>query len=94
VPVTIFGTITDPDPACTIESAKYAVKDEYGKVQPSGPVTLDSVGAYRFTVLLEASRFGTDPDGRLYTITVGALKHGGKKGSGTARVIVPHDHRR
>ena len=38
MPVTASGTITDT--GCTIKTAAYAVKDEYGEVQPSGPVTL------------------------------------------------------
>lgn len=89
VPVTVSGTITEP--GCTITSAAYAVKDEYGEVQPSGPVRLGAGGAYSFTVLLQASRLGSDLDGRLYTITVEASNNAGKTGSQAGRVIVPHD---
>jgi FG-GAP-like repeat len=88
-PVTVFGTITDP--GCTITSAAYAVADEYGEIQPSGVVTLRAGGVYSFTVLLQASRLGTDLDGRLYTITVSASNNAGKTGSQAGPVIVPHD---
>ena len=76
--ITVSGTITDT--GCTVTSTAYAVTDEYGEVQPSGPVTLGSGGAYSFTVLLQASRLGTDLDGRLYTVTVSASNSAGKKG--------------
>jgi hypothetical protein len=89
VPVTVSGTITDT--GCAITGAAYAVTDEYGQVQPSGPVTLGAGGAYSFTVLLQASRLGTDLDGRHYTITVSASNNAGKTESQTGSVIVPHD---
>jgi hypothetical protein len=89
VPVNVSGTITDT--GCTVTSAAYAVTDEYGEIQPSGPVTLGPGDAYSFTVLLQASRVGTDLDGRLYTITVSASNNAGKTGSQAGSVIVPHD---
>jgi len=89
MPVSVSGTITDT--GCTVTSAAYAVKDEYGEVQPSGPVTLGAGGAYSLTVLLQASRLGSDSDGRLYTITVSASNNAGKTGSQAGPVIVPHD---
>lgn len=91
VQVTLSGTITDS--SCTVTSAAYAVTDEYGRVQPSGPVTLGLGGAYSLTVILQASRLGTDRDGRLYTITVSAGNNAGKTGSQATAVIVPHDQR-
>ena len=90
VPVTVSGRITDS--GCSATSASYAVIDEYGEIQPSGPVTL-SAAAYSFTVLLPASRLGTDLDGRLYTITVSASNNAGKTESQVGAVIVPHDRR-
>jgi len=89
VPVTVSGTITDT--GCTVTTAVYAVKDEYGEMQPSGPITLGDRGAYSFTVLLQASRLGNDLDGRLYTVTVSASNNAGKTGSQASAVIVPHD---
>jgi hypothetical protein len=91
VSVTISGTITDTGSGCTIKTAAYAVKDEYGEVQPSGPVTPGAGGNYSFTILLQASRLGADIDGRLYTVTVSATNNGGKTGSQAGTVIVPHD---
>lgn len=89
VPVTVSGTITDT--GCTVTNAAYAVKDEYGEVQPSGPVSLGPRGAYSFAVLLQASRLGTDIGGRLYSITVTASDNAGNAGSHATPVIVPHD---
>lgn len=91
VQVTISGTVTETGSGCTIKAAVYAVKDEYREVQPTGPVTLGAGGAYRFTVWLQASRLGTDLDGRLYTVTVSASNNAGKTGSQAAAVTVPHD---
>jgi sugar lactone lactonase YvrE len=91
VPVTVSGKITDT--GCTVTTAAYTVTDEYGRVQPSGPVTVGAGGAYSFTVLLQASRLGTDLNGRLYTVTVGSTNNAGKIGSKVATVTVPHAQR-
>lgn len=88
-PVTVSGTITDT--GCTIASATYAVTDDYGQLQPSGPVMVGAGGTYSFTVLLQASRLGRDSNGRLYTVGVSATNNAGKTGSQVAVVIVPHD---
>jgi len=93
VPVTVSGTITDTGSGVNVNSAAYAVKDEYGKVQPHGAITLGPGGAYSFTILLQASRLGTDLDGRRYTVTVRARDNAGNGGSKTSVVTVPHDHR-
>jgi hypothetical protein len=92
VPVTLSGTITDT--GCNVTSAAYAVTDEYGHVQPSGAVTLGAGGAYSFTVLLQASRLGTDLAGRLYTVSVRASNNASKTGSQVATITVPHDEGR
>jgi hypothetical protein len=89
VPVTVSGTTTNT--GCTITSATFAVTDEYGKVQPSGPVTLGPQGTYGFIVWLQASRLGRDLDGRQYTVTVSATNNGGNTGSQSGTVVVPHD---
>jgi len=70
VPVTISGTITDTGSGVNVNSAAYAVKDEYGKVEPKGALSLGSGGTYSFTLLLPASRLGTDIGGLHYTVTV------------------------
>jgi hypothetical protein len=91
VPVTVSGTITDASTGCNVRTAAYEVTDEYAEVQPSGTVTLGLGGTYTFTVWLEASRIGTDLDGRLYTVTVSASNNVGKTGSQAATIVVPHD---
>lgn len=90
-PVTVSGTITDTDSGVNPTTAAYAVQDEYGQVQPHGPITLGPGGAYSFTVLLQASRLGTDLNGRSYTIIVGAKDNAGNSGTKTSMVTVPHD---
>jgi hypothetical protein len=86
-PVTISGVITDLSPT----TATYKVVDEYGKVQPSGKVTIGANGAFSFVVKLEAYRDGTDADGRVYTITVTATDSVGLSSSKSVTVLVPHN---
>lgn len=74
-----------------VNSATYAVKDEYGKVQPHGAIVLGSGGAYLFSVSLQASRLGTDLNGRRYTVTIQAKDNAGNTGSNTIAVTVPYD---
>ena len=91
VPVTISGTITDTDSGVNLSSGSFAVSDEYGTVQPAGPFTINPDGTYLFTVNLEASRRGSDKDGRQYTISVFAKDNAGNLGSSSIIVTVPHD---
>jgi glycosidase len=91
VPVTVSGSITDSLSGVDTSTAAYAVQDEYGQIQPSGPVTLGSGGSYSFVVSLQASRQGGDQDGRQYTITVSARDLAGNLGSAATTVTVPHD---
>jgi len=67
------------------------VKDSYGLVEPSGPVSLAPNGTYSFTISLEARRDGHDKNGRLYTISVSVQDSAGNASSSTTAVIVPHD---
>jgi len=91
VPVTISGAITDSLSGVDPSTAAFAVVDEYGQVQPSGPVTLGAGGSYSFTISLQASRNGNDKDGRHYTITVSAKDLAGNLGSASKVVTVSHD---
>ena len=91
VSVTVSGTITDSLSGVNPITAAFAVVDEYGSVQPHGPVHLGPGGNYSFTVLLQASRNGNDTNGRLYTITVSAQDLAGNLGSAATTVTVPHD---
>ena len=88
VPVTVTGTIKDPDSTFT---ASFHVVDEYGTAQPRGTITVKSDGTYSFTVLLQASRLGTDLDGRQYTIFIDALDPSGNTSELKIGVTVPHD---
>jgi hypothetical protein len=91
VPVTISGSIADSLSGVNPSTAAFAVADEYGAIQPSGPVSLGAGGSYSFTVMLQASRKGNDNNGRHFTITVSAKDFAGNTGSASAVVVVPHD---
>jgi streptogramin lyase len=91
--VIVSGRITDTGSGLVASSVEYAVSDEYRQVQPSGHMALDSVGNYSFTVLLRASREGSDTDGRRYYIRVSARDNAGNRGVKWSNVIVPHDRR-
>jgi len=91
VPVTFSGTITDATSGVDPASITYAVTDEYGTVQPTGPITVGAGGSYTFTVSLQASRNDDDLDGRRYVISVSASDKAANRGTSTVVVIVPHD---
>jgi glycosidase len=91
VPVTVSGTITDNLSGVDPGTAAFVVVDEYGTIHPSGPITLGPGGSYSFTVSLQASRNGTDQDGRQYMITVSAKDLAGNLGSAATTVTVLHD---
>jgi len=91
VSVTVSGTITDALSGVDASTAAFHVIDEYGSVQPSGPVTLNAGGHYSFKVLLQASRLDTDLNGRRYTIKVSANDLAGNLGSASTAVTVPHN---
>jgi hypothetical protein len=93
VTITVSGRITDEPGDCGVSSASYQVMDEYGQIQPSGSVTLEADGSYAFTVALQASHRGNDPDGRHYLIAVSAQDNAGNRGGASATVTVPHDQR-
>lgn len=89
VPVTISGTIKDAESGVNASTAAYAVIDEYGLIQPNGPIQVAMDGSYAFTIKLQASRKGNDRDGRQYTITVSAQDNEGNQGSKSTVVTVP-----
>jgi hypothetical protein len=67
-----------------IDKVEFKVVDEYGKCQP----VISGFGA---TIKLEASREGSDKDGRVYTISVTAYDKAGNKAIATTTVTCPHD---
>jgi probable HAF family extracellular repeat protein len=101
IPVMVSGTITDVtsgtetasgvDPTATT----YAVTDEYGLIEPTGPIPMEQNpdGSYAFTINipLQASRNDNDRDGRQYTITVSAFDNADNEGSKNINVRVPHN---
>jgi len=90
IPVTLSGTLTVAPCAATVTSLGYAVVDEYGLVQPAGPIVPDADGAFSVSVPLQASRRGDDRDGRQYTIRVTATNGTGGRATATSVVTVPH----
>jgi glycosidase len=91
VPVTVSGTLADGLSGVNPSTAAFVVVDEYGTVQPQGPVSPGPGGYYSFKVFLQASRNGNGHDGRHYTITVTARDNAGNLGSSATLVTVPHD---
>jgi hypothetical protein len=89
-PVTLSGEITAAGCPINPNGITYAVQDEYGAVQPSGTIELNADGAYSLSIELQASRRGTDDDGRLYTLTVRAENNAGAAASAARTVTVPH----
>ena len=94
VPVAVSGNISDSGSGVKQGSPRYSVIDEYGKVQPSGPISLAPGGNYSVVVWLQASRDGSDRNGRRYSITVSATDYAGNNGSNQSSVVVPHDSAR
>jgi hypothetical protein len=93
VPVTVSGRITDDGSGVDPDTATYEVMDDSGLIHLSGLVSVGSDGRYAFTIPLQASRRGDDPDGRQYTIIVSATDTAGNEESATTDVTVPHDQR-
>jgi parallel beta-helix repeat protein len=92
VTVTVTGAVTD-DTAVDLTSGTFAVTDEYGELEPEGTFAIAEDGSYTFTVPLEASRLGSDRDGRRYLITVTAEDTAGNIGLASTKVVVLHDRR-
>jgi hypothetical protein len=93
VSVTVSGTVTDAGSGVDPASVTFSVLDEYGMVQPAGPIAIDGTGHYSVRIPLTASRRGDDLDGRVYTIVVHAGDVAGNTATASTLVIVPHDQR-
>ena len=94
IPVTVSGVITDSlsGPLTGPGVATYSVADEYGQIEPTGPVTINPDGSYAVEILLRASRRGNDSDGRLYTIFIAATDLAGNlPGVDTSTSVNVHD---
>jgi hypothetical protein len=93
VPDAISGSVGDSLSGVDPSSMTFRVVDEYGALQPTGPVTVNADGSYSFTIMLEASRLGGDADGRRYQIIVTATDKSGNRVTASTVVMVPHDQR-
>src|SRR4030095_13237482 len=74
---TISGVITDVLSGVNFGTATFRLLDEYGQIQPTGPISMESSGRYSFTLSVEAQRQGQDPDGRHYEVIVSAADKAG-----------------
>ena len=88
---TISGVISDALSGIDPTTLAFQVIDQYGVVQPTGPISLGPDGTYSFTVMLEASRLGQDLNGRQYQIVVSAQDKAGNPATASTIVTVPHD---
>jgi VCBS repeat protein len=93
VRIEVSGTITDTGSGVNLNSSTFVVKDEDGKVQQTGAITLDAGGKYSFTVLLPVSPRHLHLGGLRYTVTVRGTDNAGNRGSKTRIVTVSHDRR-
>lgn len=84
VNVTVGGWAADN--LSGVASVEFSVTDEYGLVQPI-------ITDFNTTIALEASREGTDKDGRQYTITAVATDRAGNKSTASTVVTVLHGQR-
>jgi alpha-tubulin suppressor-like RCC1 family protein len=84
VNLVLGGSIADG--ASGIASTIITVTDEYGIYNMTVP-------GFGSVFQLEASREGSDKDGRLYTITAVLTDNAGNQSTATTTVIVPHDMR-
>jgi len=91
VQVQVRGTIADAGSGVDRASARFAVTDEYGAVQPSGSIVVAANGSFTVNVPLVADRLDADRDGRKYTIVVSARDNAGNSGTTSVVVVVPHD---
>lgn len=85
------GEMTDGLSGIDLGSTSFRVIDEYGMIQPSGPITVMPDGSFSFTPMLQASRLGNDHDGRHYQVIVSLRDKSGNPASVSTVVVVPHD---
>ena len=90
--VYVKGTLSMPE-GCTLFDVGYSVDDEYGVYSDIGSITVDTDGSFTALIPVEASRLGSDKDGRHYTITFYAENEAGLATSEDLESLVPHDRR-
>jgi hypothetical protein len=91
VAIELSGSVTIAE-GCSIDNAWYQLTDEYGELDQTETVTVDSDGAFTVSVPMVASRKGNDKDGRLYSVVFFAESDAGVFESPETRVVVLHDN--
>jgi hypothetical protein len=86
--VTISGKIKDQPAGVDLNTTRFAVHDEYGRIEPTGSISLAADGSYSFTVKLRTFVRAKDTDGRLYKIKVSATDNAGNTGTNETSVII------
>lgn len=92
VDITVYGKIILPE-NCTLLSSQYSLIDEYGVYSASNSLNVDADGNFSLAIPVQASRNGSDEDGRLYTLMLTAQDEAGSSQSATISSLVPHDQR-
>lgn len=93
VPVTVTGTVTAGSGCQVPTQLSYDVVDEYGEYSTSNTAEINN-GSFIINLSLEASRLGTDTDGRSYIIDLSATSEGHDSDIESVEVLVPHDQRK
>lgn len=91
--VTISGVITAGTSVLLLNTTNFSVVDSEGHLQPSGSVVPAPDGSYSFTLNLQASRDGSDKNGREYVVSLQASDAVGNQGLCSTAVVVPHEQR-
>jgi hypothetical protein len=86
--VRVTGKLSDVHAGFDATGGTYSVADEYGRSQPSGPLTFTADGSYAFTLSLEGNKNANDKDSRRYTITTNGRDRAGNTVSATAIVTI------
>ncbi|MDQ3289549.1 MAG: hypothetical protein M3Q42_15125 [Pseudomonadota bacterium] len=90
VTVNVTGNVTPQQNCAMPDGIVYTVIDEYNELSTAPVAVALASGAFSFQFQVEASRKGTDLDGRLYAIDI-ETADGGNHGFD---VVVPHDQRK
>jgi hypothetical protein len=90
---TIEGRVILPE-GCELYEFGYGIEDEYDEYTGMGEVWVDMNGEFSIDIPVEASRLGSDKDGRHYSITIIARDMEDNIAiSDPIEAVVPHDRR-
>jgi hypothetical protein len=88
VAVDLAGTVSDDLSGVDPSAVTFRVMDEYGIVQPSGPISLVD-GHYSLKLKLDGTRKDKDPDARRYDIFISAADNASNKTLASWTVMLP-----